>query len=120
MTGQKNACPQGERALALYSFLEAIRRRRALLCTGGNPPVTPDQPNNATTQKDRARLPGPLLLKAPPHNSRRLAQAAYRAKIFRGIFQKCSPSHQGLPVLFGSFRKNFPARSTTWNYAVPP
>ena len=63
MTGQKNACPQGERALALYSFLEAIRRRRALLCTGGNPPVTPDQPNNATTQKDRARSPGPLLFK---------------------------------------------------------
>ncbi|WP_140401720.1 hypothetical protein [Gemmiger sp. An50] len=50
---------------------------------------------------------------ALPRPSRLTAQAAYRTKIFRGIFQKCSPSHQGLPALFGSFRKKFPARSTT-------
>lgn len=35
------------------------------------------------------------------------AQAAYRPKIFRGIFQKCSSSHQGLLALFGSSRKKF-------------
>ena len=44
---------------------------------------------------------------ATPYNSRLPAQAAYRAKIFRGIFPKCSPSHQGLSVLLGSFRKKF-------------
>nr|WP_317407978.1 hypothetical protein [Fournierella massiliensis] len=44
---------------------------------------------------------------ATPHNSRLTAQAAYHAKIFRGIFQKCSGVYQGLAVLFGSFRKKF-------------
>ena len=46
-------------------------------------------------------------LKAPPHNSRLGAQAACRAKIFRDIFQKCSPIRQGLPALFGSSHKKF-------------
>ena len=45
--------------------------------------------------------------KAPPHNSRLGAQAACRAKIFRDIFQKCSPIRQGLPALFGSSHKKF-------------
>ena len=45
--------------------------------------------------------------KATLHNSRLTAQAAYHAKIFRAIFQKCSPSHQGLSVLFGSYHKKF-------------
>ncbi|MDM8201507.1 hypothetical protein [Allofournierella massiliensis] len=44
---------------------------------------------------------------AMPHNSHRTAQAAYRAKIFRDIFQKCSPSHQGLAALFASSNKKF-------------
>ena len=35
-----------------------------------------------------------FLIKAPPHNSRLGAQAACRAKIFRDIFQKCSPIRQ--------------------------
>ena len=47
------------------------------------------------------------LFKAPPHNSRLGAQAACRAKIFRDIFQKCSPIRQGLPALFGSSHKKF-------------
>ncbi|WP_270914045.1 hypothetical protein [Allofournierella sp. CML151] len=64
--------------------------------------------------------PSLFLFLATPHNSRLTAQAAYHAKIFRAIFQKCSPSHQGLSVLFGSYHKKFPARSTTRNYAVPP
>ena len=46
-------------------------------------------------------------IKAPPHNSRLGAQAACRAKIFRDIFQKCSPIRQGLPALFGSSHKKF-------------
>ena len=49
----------------------------------------------------------PFLLRRPCTLYARGAQAAYRAKIFRGIFQKCSAIHQGLPVLFGSSRKKF-------------
>ena len=48
-----------------------------------------------------------VFFKAPPHNSRLGAQAACRAKIFRDIFQKCSPIRQGLPALFGSSHKKF-------------
>jgi len=36
-----------------------------------------------------------------------MAQAAAHVKIFRDIFQKCSPIHQGLAVLFGSSHKKF-------------
>src|SRR5699024_8279427 len=56
---------------------------------------------------EQLRLHPPLKPEATQHNSRRTAQAAYRAKIFRGIFQKCSSIHKGLPALFGSFRKKF-------------
>ncbi|WP_373210548.1 hypothetical protein [Allofournierella massiliensis] len=44
---------------------------------------------------------------ATPHNSRLKTQTAYHAEIFRDIFQKCSPSHQGLPALFASSHKKF-------------
>ena len=44
---------------------------------------------------------------AIPHNSHRTVQAAYHAKIFRDILQKCSPSHQGLAALFASSHKKF-------------
>ena len=47
------------------------------------------------------------VLGALTHHSRLTPQAAYRAKIFRGIFQKCSRGLQGLSALFGSFRKKF-------------
>ncbi|WP_283128485.1 hypothetical protein, partial [Allofournierella massiliensis] len=45
---------------------------------------------------------------AAPHNLRSTPQAAYRAEIFRDIFQKRSPIHQGLAALFGSSHKKFP------------
>ena len=57
-------------------------------------------------RKPNARDPG-CKAWAPPHNSRLGAQAACRAKIFRDIFQKCSPIRQGLPALFGSSHKKF-------------
>jgi len=49
----------------------------------------------------------PSLSKATPHNLRLTPQAAYHAKIFRDIFQKCAPIYQGLAVLFGSSHKKF-------------
>ena len=57
-------------------------------------------------------------IRPTPRNSRLPAQAAHHAEISRDVFQKCWPTHQGSPALFGSYHKNFLTRSTSWNHTV--